>query len=52
MTKETDTGIWMREVAVCAALAVLLVLDIGALGCDQGMATLDQVALHLWGPTR
>ncbi|MEE4301827.1 MAG: hypothetical protein V2J24_20485 [Pseudomonadales bacterium] len=41
----------MRETALCTGLAVLLVLDICALGCADGMAALHQVAVHLWGPT-
>jgi len=43
---------WARELALFGAIAGLLVLDIGALGCDAGLASVDQLALHLWGPQR
>lgn len=42
--------IWMRELALCAGITGLLVLDISALGNGYGFATLDQMAGHLWGP--
>ena len=42
--------IWMRELALCAGITGLLVLDIGALGNGYGFAALDQMAGHLWGP--
>ena len=41
---------WFREIAIFAGVTVLLVLDIGALGCDASLPMLDHVALHLWGP--
>jgi hypothetical protein len=40
----------MRELALCAGITGLLVLDISALGNGYGFATLDQMAGHLWGP--
>lgn len=50
MTKDMDGRFWLREIGLCAGLAVLLVLDITALGCAGGTIALDQMALHLWGP--
>ena len=45
-----ETRYWVREIALVAGITLLLVLDIGALGCDASLPMLDHVALHLWGP--
>jgi hypothetical protein len=45
-----ESRFWLREIALVAGVTLLLVLDIGALGCDAGMPMLEHVALHLWGP--